>query len=380
MSVSAANTVAAATQSISGPATIAGSANGSPERKPNDGAPETAPQFGELLKNIQSKYGAQPEKAREIKKTLGKDDFLRIMITQMRNQDPTNPFKAEQMATEMAQFTTVEQLKNMNESLTKMTTPNQPIERMAMTGMIGKTVTVDRGRFPHQEGVNDIVSFGLPREAASVNLSLVNEHGETVLTKDLGKLKAGENEFHWDGKKLNSLPAKTGTYMIRVEAMDEQGQKMDTNATTSARVIGISFEGQEPVFLIGDNLHQEKVTMKNIVRIDENGGGGFPQAGGGMAQQAAPMGAPKAPPSLFSFQKGVGSIPFDATAASPDVQKALADYQSAGNGAAPAIPGRPAPAQPGADKGFPNGLHDDDGVVPAVRANPSQPSQTQKGG
>ena len=65
----------------------------------------TEAKFGDVLNKVQAKYGAKPEKQREIKKTLGKDDFLRIMITQLKNQDPTSPFKAEQMATEMAQFT-----------------------------------------------------------------------------------------------------------------------------------------------------------------------------------------------------------------------------------------------------------------------------------
>jgi len=293
MSLGAANQVAAATQSISTAGTNAGAVGAAPEARRGQVESETAPQFGEILQKVQTQYGARPEKGREIKKTLGKDDFLRIMITQMKNQDPTNPFKAEQMAAEMAQFTTVEQLKNMNESLTRMSTSNQPLERMAMTGMIGKTVTVDRGRFPHQEGTNDSLSFGLSRDAATVKVELVDEHGETVLTKDLGKLKAGENSFAWDGKKLNSLPARTGSYMIRVEAADEQGARIDTNSVASSRVIGVSFEGAEPVFLIGDHLHQEKVTMKNIVRIDDNG-----------AQAAISGGQSAAGPSITSAAQG----------------------------------------------------------------------------
>ena len=62
----------------------------------------------------------------------------------MKFQDPTSPFKPEQMAAEMAQFTSVEQLQNVNQNLAKMSTANQPMERLAMTGLIGKTVTVDR--------------------------------------------------------------------------------------------------------------------------------------------------------------------------------------------------------------------------------------------
>src|SRR5436189_6449824 len=97
----------------------------------------TDAKFGEVWNNIQAKYGAKAEKPREIKKTLGKDDFLRIMITQMRHQDPTQPFKAEQFASEMAQFTSVEQLQNLNQGLAKMANANQPLERLAMTNLIG---------------------------------------------------------------------------------------------------------------------------------------------------------------------------------------------------------------------------------------------------
>jgi hypothetical protein len=53
----------------------------------------TDPKFGEVFSQIQAKYGEKPEKPREIKKTLGKDDFLKIMITQMKNQDPRIPLK-----------------------------------------------------------------------------------------------------------------------------------------------------------------------------------------------------------------------------------------------------------------------------------------------
>src|SRR5690242_18247322 len=112
----------------------------------------TAPKFGEIFEKMQAKYGDKKDKHREIKNTFEKDDFLKIMITQMKNQDPTSPFKPEQMAQELAQFTSVEQLHNMNQNLNKLSTQNKPLEQLAMTNMIGKTVTVDRERFPHVQG------------------------------------------------------------------------------------------------------------------------------------------------------------------------------------------------------------------------------------
>ncbi|MBL7716724.1 MAG: flagellar hook assembly protein FlgD [Bdellovibrionales bacterium] len=229
----------------------------------------TDPQFGAIWKDMQAKYGAKAEKPREIKKQLGKDDFLRIMITQMKHQDPTKPFEAEQFAAQLAQFASVEQLQNINNNITKMTQANQPLERMAMTNMIGKTVTVDRDRFPFTEGEKASLNYTLPKDAASVIVRVQNEAGETVFEKDIGEQKAGDGLFVWDGKKTNTLPAKTGSYMLRVEAKDENGQSLSTENRAQARVVGVGFENGETILLVGNPARPDKVNFKNVTKIEE---------------------------------------------------------------------------------------------------------------
>lgn len=264
------NSAQAATQTLDTPTSVGGSGGLLNNQKDVTEA-SNAPKFGDVLKNIQAKYGARAEKPREIKKTLGKDDFLRIMLTQMRHQDPTNPFKAEQMATEMAQFTSVEQLQNLNQGMQKMATQNQPLERLAMTQLIGKQITVDRDRFAHIEGQNEVLSFHLPKPSSQVKIVVMSESGEVVMDKDIGAQEIGENSFTWDGMKNGVLPAKNGNYILRVEAKDENGLAIQTDSMRKVRVVGVSFEGSEPVLLVGDNRTQDKVTMKNIIRIESDG-------------------------------------------------------------------------------------------------------------
>ena len=228
----------------------------------------TDPQFGDVYKKFQTQYGEKPVHAREIKKSLGKDDFLRIMIAQMKNQDPTSPFKAEQMAAEVAQFTTVEQLQNVNQSLSKMSTQNKPVEQMAMTHLIGKTVTIDRQRFPHTQNQTEFLSFNLPKKAQDVNLVILNEAGEEIFKNEMGSQKEGEVSLSWDGIQINGLPSKTGIYMMRIDAKDDGGIPIEINRVGQAKIIGVSFEGNEPVFLVGNAAKQEKVTMKNIIRVE----------------------------------------------------------------------------------------------------------------
>ena len=197
------------------------SQNESPEMQSAGNPP--APSFAEVWQGIQAKHGEKTQRPREIKKTLDKDDFLKIMMTQMKNQDPTSPFKAEQFASELAQFTSLEQLKNLNTSLTKMTTQNQPLERMAMTGLIGKQVTVDRQKFAHTENMKTNLSFLLPMPSEHTKVSIVNEAGETVSEQEIGASPKGQNIITWDVLRANTLPAPTGNYILRVKGKDSIG-------------------------------------------------------------------------------------------------------------------------------------------------------------
>ena len=325
---------------------------------------ERAPSFKEAWTDIQAKMGAKPEKPREIKKTLDKDDFLKIMITQMQHQDPTKPFEADKLASEIAQITSVEQLQNVNRALTKLATQNRPLERLAMTNLLGKTVTVDKNRFLHQKGTNESLSFTLPEEAKSVKVALISEKGEVVLEKDLGAQKAGLVSFSWDGKKSNFNDSDTGNYVMQVQAKGKQEQNLSVNAQARVKIIGISYQGEEPVFLVGDRDRQEKVTMNNIIQIDDADSTVLPQA---LQQNLAgkPQSGDQKSSSYFSFTPGVGSqnleqAPSPAKPNQQLVQQALQQV---------------AQQLPDTEKGFPNGLSNESEVE-----QQQQPINEMKGG
>jgi hypothetical protein len=187
--------------------------------------------------------------------------------------------------------------------------------------------------------VTESLGYTLSRNASEVKLSVINEAGETVFEKDIGAQKAGEQAYGWDGIKTNTLPAKSGGYTFKITAKDERGAALPTNPKTQGKVIGVSFEGSEPMLLIGDAHQQQKVTMKNVIQVDDMdepkqimgmpGQQGFP--GQAPAGQPGAPGAPQAAQQsgkFFSFTPGVGSQNIDASALSPEAQKALAKYQA----------------------------------------------------
>jgi flagellar basal-body rod modification protein FlgD len=370
-----------------------GGVGGELNRQKDSKTAQTDAQFGDVWKQIQSRYGAKAEKPREIKKTLGKDDFLRIMITQMKNQDPSKPFDAEQMASQMAQYASVEQLQNLNSNVSKMVNNGQPLERLAMTNLIGKTVTIDKERFVHSDNEASSLGYNLARDAKNVKLKIIAEQGgEAVLEKDLGPLKAGDQTFVWDGAKSNGLAAKPGNYIYKIEAVDVSDRTIAMDSKGQAKVVGVAFDGPEGTLLVGDANNPQKITMRNVIRIDTSDGSGaqagIPGArsmastlqaqGMGQAMQpgmAAPQGTaiqaagqqgggPAQPKSglagnWVSFEKGVGSKNLDASSMSPEARRALEAYESARADTAKSADGQIAAAENNenqAEKGFPSGF------------------------
>ncbi|MBU6154119.1 MAG: flagellar hook assembly protein FlgD [Bdellovibrionales bacterium] len=230
----------------------------------------------QALKNsmaqIQARYGEKPKEARVAKKALDKDDFMRIMITEMRHQDPTKPMDSDRMATQMAQITSVEQLKNVSNAIEKMADKNNASDRLAMSGMIGRTVTVDKGRFAHQKGTISPINFELPEDANRIKITILNEQGEEIATRDLEPMKSGMNVYSWDGITASNTQTGSGTYLVRVDAENSKGGKIKVDPISKERIVGVSFEGGDTHFLVGESKAPQKVAFKNVIRIETGSG------------------------------------------------------------------------------------------------------------
>ena len=226
--------------------------------------------FKEAWSNIQTTMGAKPEPQREIKKSLGKDDFLRIMISQMKNQDPTKPFEAEKLGSEIAQIANIEQLGNMTKAVQALSTKDKPMERMAMTNLIGKNVIIDQNRFEHNKGTNESLLYELPENAREVKIRIFDSVGNVIVEKNIGSQKEGKNAFTWDGKKDNTLLADQGSFHFEVEASSYDGKELKLNSLNKSRIVGVSFENDEAVLLVGDEKNQQKVALKSIIKIQDD--------------------------------------------------------------------------------------------------------------
>ncbi|TNE73631.1 flagellar biosynthesis protein FlgD [bacterium] len=153
---------------------------------------------------------------------LGKDEFLRLLVTQLQNQDPVNPMDSSQFASQLAQFNSVEQLINVNDSLTAMAQSQELIgtglNNTLASSLPGKTVKVATNQLKLDNSREVPVLYELSTGATEVEVNIYNSNGTLVRTETLENKSSGENTYTWDGKGDSGKNLPEGDYYVTVSA------------------------------------------------------------------------------------------------------------------------------------------------------------------
>jgi flagellar basal-body rod modification protein FlgD len=183
---------------------------------------------------------------------LGKDEFLKLLVAQMKHQDPMNPMDGSQMAAQLAQFSSVEQLTQINESLQTQQTGQTGLATLLANngalGAVGKQVVVGASGVDTTKGAPAQVHADLPAEARTARLKVLDENGAEVASQDLGVVSGGRRTFSLDAA-TKALPK--GTYSYVVETTTSAGAVEDTATYISGRVDGVRFTPMGPVVTLG---------------------------------------------------------------------------------------------------------------------------------
>ena len=140
-------------------------------------------------------------------------DFLNLLMTQLRNQDPTSPLDTNAFTTELVQFSSVEQQINTNSSLTQLIQLTQAQEVEQSSAILGKQVTVKSSQMPLQNGTGSI-QFNTP-SAEPVSVTVTNSSGVQVASAALTST-TGSNTWTWNGKNGNGVTQPDGAYTVAV--------------------------------------------------------------------------------------------------------------------------------------------------------------------
>jgi flagellar basal-body rod modification protein FlgD len=173
---------------------------------------------------------------------LGKEDFLQLLVTQLKNQDPLNPADPTAFTAQLAQFSSLEQLFNVNQTLEKVNTSNAELERLSALSMLGKQIVSKSENFRLIENGSVQLGYHLDEPVGSVQIHIQDSLKRTVATIAANQLGTGDHWLAWDGTGSNGQVAPPGDYTLAVSALSGDDETMPISALISGIVTGIEID------------------------------------------------------------------------------------------------------------------------------------------
>lgn len=186
------------------------------------------------------------------KNSLGQDEFLTLLITQLKNQDPTNPMDHAQFTQQMAQFSSLEQLVNINTNLSSLQTATNATNSAQAVNMIGKEVKAEGDNVHVTGGVASPISFELGQAADRVTINIEDPYGNVVRSIEKSTMSSGPHTIEWNGRDEFGAPLEDGMYKYTVAAEDTEGTPIEVSTFTRGVVSAVSFENGVGYIHIGD--------------------------------------------------------------------------------------------------------------------------------
>ncbi|MBN2644258.1 MAG: flagellar hook assembly protein FlgD [Desulfuromonadaceae bacterium] len=180
--------------------------------------------------------------------TMGKEDFLLLMVEQLKNQDPMNPADATEFTAQLAQFSSLEQLFNINETLGDMGDTPGEVQRLSALSMIGDEIVTTSSDFSF-DGTNAIkLGYELDAAADQGVLYIRNASGQTVASWPLVNMSTGQQFVEWDGKDDlgNDLPS--GSYSVGVSAF-QGSEVVGAKTLVQSQVLGVDMTSDGDVLV-----------------------------------------------------------------------------------------------------------------------------------
>jgi flagellar basal-body rod modification protein FlgD len=200
-------------------------------------------------------------------------DFLNMLMVQLKNQNPTEPYDNQQFAAQLATFSQLEQLTDiktlLNDQADVFGLMAMSMENTALPGMIGK----------YASAASDTLNFdGTNPCEISYDVALSgNQSGKAIITDSSGKvvkeielsasqINVGSHTIQWDGKNTNGDKMLTGNYTLKVELVDDTGASVEADTYTVGKIEAVRFKSSGTVIVVNGN----EVALSDISDVREN--------------------------------------------------------------------------------------------------------------
>jgi flagellar basal-body rod modification protein FlgD len=180
----------------------------------------------------------------------------------MRHQDPLNPMDGTQFTAQLAQYSSLEQLVNLNTKLEQLNASQAEVSRGQALDYIGKEIVAGGNLLTLEDEGQATGGFGIDEDAECI-ARVSDVDGNLISLISLGNRKAGSHTFTWDGKTMDGADAAPGVYRFEVEGINADGETVKGDAQVSGLVSRVNMEGAEPLLYVG----QIPVALSEVVDI-----------------------------------------------------------------------------------------------------------------
>ena len=172
--------------------------------------------------------------------SLGESDFLRLLVTQLKSQNPLSPMDDQAFVAQLAQFSSLEQLTNINSGITKLTTATNQQQMFSAVSFIGKDVKAAGDTVVKSGSSVNQLTYTLSDPATKVAINVMDSNYNIVRTVNVGSQAAGNQTYQWDGKDASGHAVPDGTYTVGISALKADGTSMTVNTVVTGTVTGVT--------------------------------------------------------------------------------------------------------------------------------------------
>ncbi|DAB27792.1 MAG: flagellar hook capping protein [Sulfurimonas sp. RIFOXYD12_FULL_33_39] len=200
--------------------------------------------------------------ATEDKTVLGKDDFMKLLLVELQNQDPTEPMDSEKILSQTSQLATLESSENTNKALESLTAALGNSQQFSTVSAIGKTADIGSNAIVLDEGTDTTFEIYFPDEIDHGSVEIMDVNGNVIKTLDVGTNPKGVYQFTWDGTNQSGSSVTSGIYYSTASYTNPNGDTLKTRVGAYP-IESVKFDSGKTYVKVGSSY----VALENIKEV-----------------------------------------------------------------------------------------------------------------
>ena len=219
---------------------------------------------GQILGAQESRLSASNTPTKD-KATMDQDAFMTILVAQLTHQDPLNPMEDTEMTSQLAEFSSLEQLTNINDGIKNLGNSQQQSDMLSAVSFIGKEVKAEGYKISLDAGNASTVYYGFGEPVSQIMMNIYDSEGAIIRSIELGSKDKGSYQFEWDGKNEGEQAMPDGQYGIGILGQDKDGKAVMVQTEISGKVDAVVNEGGTQYLRLKDGRYISFMNVKEVV-------------------------------------------------------------------------------------------------------------------